>query len=961
MSYKTKTSPLVASQVPDFVRGDFPTFIKFLESYYEFLELSGPPIALDLLVQNPGYLVDRNGFDILTYGTPFQVGELLHQYADSETDIPTGIGTVYDYVISPDGNVITLILNKISGTDSRFVATRSTNDNALLYGQTSGAIAVCSETVYKAPAGAINAMKSLLDYQDIDLTLDDYLSFLKKEYAASFPLELAGTADKVKAIKNLRDFYRSRGTENSFKFLFRIFFDEDVELIYPETKMLRASGRRRDQYPTNYNHWNAPSVLRIDPIGLVGTAESGLSTQTIDPAKLLSRKVFGLVSGATATVESAISSSLAGSDFIQLTLSADRVGQFLYNETIETDDANNPADGTKIAATISGLVHNININNGGSNFKVGDPVTISGGKGGTAKVSVVGSSGEIREVEITQPGIGYTTTPDITAHGIHTKDRFEEGPTETIFYDDFSAYRPVTIRRNNTPVPVIRASTRFYSVDDNRGPDSALPGGYSSNTQITNDTNLVPVPTLELKAHWKMNGWAGKAEEKGLPLLLRSQYPLGYYTVPEDLRVIPNGLTGSALTTVSKVAAAFLGDGSYYPNSTFIQDSTGHGHHAVAANFNMNQLQRLPVDRRVVGTSNDFVSGMANSVTTSNISLSMVSVSSANIARGGTGWPVGDSPTSGANAEFASGSIGLMSHDEIEEDDQQTWAFWYKPTANIQHNATIISRYAYFDIKVWNPDRSGSLSGGFTSPYQSLNAVPGYYWTSAKYANTTTHGRSIGLADLNITSRMAGAANAEPRSVTTLEAALRQNVWHLMAITEDYKNHKGYFRIHYGDDTEPVYRTWDIDVSANASFSNGYQSQGYSNPTGVYAYNVGRTLNPGIDRYANTRPMTASVHLAGLGQSGDKNVQYTPWAMTNFYQSGGAPGLYDEVSYYNRTLANNEIEALFRNPNRYRPISGKWFVSGYSDVSNVTFTRSETEARKTKASCQYSKAFFDSY
>ena len=34
-------SPLVAQQLPDFVRGEYSTFVTFLEKYYEWMEQSG--------------------------------------------------------------------------------------------------------------------------------------------------------------------------------------------------------------------------------------------------------------------------------------------------------------------------------------------------------------------------------------------------------------------------------------------------------------------------------------------------------------------------------------------------------------------------------------------------------------------------------------------------------------------------------------------------------------------------------------------------------------------------------------------------------------------------------------------------------------------------------------------------------------------------------------------------------
>ena len=54
------TSILVNSQVPEFVREEYPLFITFLEAYYEFLESKQPGELNDLTQQakNLRYLSD---------------------------------------------------------------------------------------------------------------------------------------------------------------------------------------------------------------------------------------------------------------------------------------------------------------------------------------------------------------------------------------------------------------------------------------------------------------------------------------------------------------------------------------------------------------------------------------------------------------------------------------------------------------------------------------------------------------------------------------------------------------------------------------------------------------------------------------------------------------------------------------------------------------------------------------
>ena len=86
--------------------------------------------------------------------------------------------------------------------------------------------------------GAVNVSKNLLDQADIDMT--DI--FVEKFYDNFIPLIPKDTAvDKTLILKKIKDFYRSRGTEKSIRFLMRILFDEDVDFYYPQKDVLKVS------------------------------------------------------------------------------------------------------------------------------------------------------------------------------------------------------------------------------------------------------------------------------------------------------------------------------------------------------------------------------------------------------------------------------------------------------------------------------------------------------------------------------------------------------------------------------------------------------------------------------------------------------------------------------------------------------------------------------------------------
>ena len=86
--------------------------------------------------------------------------------------------------------------------------------------------------------GVNNETKNLLNQSDIDLTD----KFFENFYANFLPLIPENTAvDKTLILKHIKDFYRSRGTEKSIRFLMRILFDEEVEFYYPQRDILKVS------------------------------------------------------------------------------------------------------------------------------------------------------------------------------------------------------------------------------------------------------------------------------------------------------------------------------------------------------------------------------------------------------------------------------------------------------------------------------------------------------------------------------------------------------------------------------------------------------------------------------------------------------------------------------------------------------------------------------------------------
>jgi hypothetical protein len=87
--------------------------------------------------------------------------------------------------------------------------------------------------------GVTYGAKNILNYADVDATLDEFVQYFIKDFLPYIPED--ALADKRKLLKIARDFYLAKGTEKSYKFLFRALYNSDAEVFNTADVVLRAS------------------------------------------------------------------------------------------------------------------------------------------------------------------------------------------------------------------------------------------------------------------------------------------------------------------------------------------------------------------------------------------------------------------------------------------------------------------------------------------------------------------------------------------------------------------------------------------------------------------------------------------------------------------------------------------------------------------------------------------------
>jgi len=219
-------------------------------------------------------------------------------------------------------------------------------------------------------------------------------------------------------IKHLKEFYLSRGSEASFKFLFRALFNKEAELYYPSQQILRVSDGR----------WKQDVSIFVKLTG---------STTTLFPMNgtfitiTTSRKTL------TTFVENVTEYT---SDIFEIFIQRDYINEIEVGSIVSMTSGSNTYTGVILECPSK-----LDIFKAGSGFKVGDLYALktSIGRGWVVKITKNGSLGEIKAIQVISMGLdykskfySYLSSSDITAyeyiHPAHLNYTYTPGdPTYT--------------------------------------------------------------------------------------------------------------------------------------------------------------------------------------------------------------------------------------------------------------------------------------------------------------------------------------------------------------------------------------------------------------------------------------------------------------------------------------------------------------------------------------------------
>jgi hypothetical protein len=99
----------------------------------------------------------------------------------------------------------------------------------------------------------IDLSKNIPAYMDLDTSLNAFIEFFTKQFLPLFPPDLL--TNPTFFIQHAKEFYRTKGTAKAVRLLFRLLYNQDIDIFYPKESVLRASS----------SGWTNTPSLRMDP------------------------------------------------------------------------------------------------------------------------------------------------------------------------------------------------------------------------------------------------------------------------------------------------------------------------------------------------------------------------------------------------------------------------------------------------------------------------------------------------------------------------------------------------------------------------------------------------------------------------------------------------------------------------------------------------------------------------
>ena len=232
----------------------------------------------------------------------------------------------------------------------------------------------------------------LKSVRDIDETLTDFIKYFKAELAHNYPVSASFDTERY-LLKHIKDQYLAKGSEASYKLLFRLLYGKEVYMDYPGKQMLRVSAGQWQQ--------DVSIFVRVDfgdPMTLIGKNISIQTTKKISRDATTKKAIN--ISTVTANIENILHVS---GNVYEFYLDRNFYGEIFPNDVVKYK--------TQFQGQILPCTADIEVKKPGVLFRPGMVFSISSGEGSPLwfKVIKTDETGGLINVDIIKFGLNYKT------------------------------------------------------------------------------------------------------------------------------------------------------------------------------------------------------------------------------------------------------------------------------------------------------------------------------------------------------------------------------------------------------------------------------------------------------------------------------------------------------------------------------------------------------------------------
>jgi hypothetical protein len=518
MTANNKTSYLVSSQVPEFVRGDHPQFVKFLEAYYKFMEQDGGQsyVAKNFLRYLDVDVIDAdirrdeantyvhieredksyhiflqklydNYLKLIPDATIADRSIILKNAKDfyrargTEKSIKFLLNIISPKVIQPvtqSVSILRLKKNLYNNVSTTALTTISKYRGKTIMGTNSFTTGKVESVNQYYDTGNLVSEIVVVDVDgSFDYGENVFVNFTESnannrlESTLFGDYELVGTNTTVTGVTVLPNRFANTITYSTLR---------EPEVYYPKNDILRASDGK----------WYIERTLRVTNMAFANVANTNYSTLELFTGSLIK----GSISNTTAIIEK-VNRFYENAELVDELIISNIEGEFTNGETITALSQRGDETYFISADIFNGAVNTVKVTKAGASYNIGDTVVVESdsGSGAVIRVSRVTKS-NISSIVVTYGGAGFRVNDPVLI-----SSTFGFGATANVGLVDTSgnvhpnSYNLVSSTINleaNTAVNNTKYSNLSVSITD---PANAFIKNLMSTYTIT---NVGPVQTV---------------------------------------------------------------------------------------------------------------------------------------------------------------------------------------------------------------------------------------------------------------------------------------------------------------------------------------------------------------------------------------------------------------------------------------------------------------------------------